>query len=208
VSTVAERGSPPTRERPNRDAQAVAGPESSFPIRRHPGDVLRVVAGGALLVLSAAIATTERVGTLERDLFRLINHLPSALEIPPIAVMQAGAIAAVPACAAVALIANRPRLARDLAVSGTTAWLLAKVVKDFVSRARPDALLSDVIVRTPATPASASRRGTRPWPPRWPRRPDRSRPVAPVTPPGWSWRWCRPAVSTSARTCPTTSSAA
>ena len=147
MSTVAERGPPPTREGPSREAQAVLAPEASFPIRRHPGDVLRVVVGGTLLALSAAIASTERVGTLERDLFRLVNHLPSALEVPLIGVMQAGAIAAVPACAAIALVANRRRLARDLAVSGTTAWLLAKVVKDIVSRARPDALLSDVIVR-------------------------------------------------------------
>ena len=147
MSTVAERGQAPTPAGPSRQAQTAPGPESSLPIRRHPGDVLRVVVGGALLAVSAAIASTERVGTLERDLFRLINHLPSALEVPLIAVMQAGAIAAVPACAAVALIAKRPRLARDLAVSGTTAWLLAKVVKDFVSRARPDALLSGVIVR-------------------------------------------------------------
>jgi len=147
MSTVAERGPPPTREGPSREAQAAPGPEASFPIRRHPGDVLRVVVGGTLLALSAAIASTERVGTLERDLFRLVNHLPSALEVPLIGVMQAGAIAAVPACAAIALVAKRRRLARDLAVSGTTAWLLAKVVKDVVSRARPDALLSDVIVR-------------------------------------------------------------
>jgi uncharacterized membrane protein YbhN (UPF0104 family)/membrane-associated phospholipid phosphatase len=122
-----------------------------MPIRRHPGDVLRVVVGGALVAASAAIASTERVGALERDLFRLINQLPSALEVPLITVMQVGAIAAVPACAAVAVVTKRPRLARDLAVSGTTAWLLAKVVKDFVSRARPDALLSDVIVRHAST---------------------------------------------------------
>ena len=60
MSTVAERG-PPTREGPSREAQAVPRPEASFPIRRHPGDVLRVVVGGALLALSAAIASTERV---------------------------------------------------------------------------------------------------------------------------------------------------
>jgi hypothetical protein len=120
MSTVAERGPPPTREGPSREAQAVPRRVSSFPIRRHPGDVLRVVVGGALLALSAAIASTERVGTLERDLFRLINHLPSALEVPLIAAMQAGAIAAVPACAAGCagvpardlLAADRPRLAR------------------------------------------------------------------------------------------------
>jgi glycosyltransferase 2 family protein len=147
MTTVAKRGPPPTPAGPSRDARVVPAAESSMPIRRHPGDVLRVVVGGALLAAAAAIASTERVGTLERDLFRLVNHLPSALDIPLITVMQAGAIAAVPACAAIALVTKRPRLARDLAVSGTTAWLLAKVVKDFVSRARPDALLSGVVVR-------------------------------------------------------------
>jgi undecaprenyl-diphosphatase len=38
---------------------------------------------------------------------------------------------------AVALVARRSRLARDLAIAGTAAWLLAKVVKDIVSRAPP-----------------------------------------------------------------------
>jgi undecaprenyl-diphosphatase len=151
MTTVAERGPPTTPGGPSRDAQAPPEPEPAMPIRRHPGDVLRVVVGGALLAASAAIASTERVSTLERDLFRLVNHLPSALDIPLIVVMQAGAIAAVPACAAVAFVTKRRRRARDLAVSGTTAWLLAKVVKDFVSRARPDVLLSDVVVRHAGT---------------------------------------------------------
>ena len=116
-------------------------------IRRHPGDVLRVVVGGIILATSGAVAATDRVGTFEADLFRLINHLPSQLEVPLIAIMQAGSLGAVAASAAVALAARRPRLARDLAVSGIAAWLLAKVAKDFVSRARPGVLLNDVILR-------------------------------------------------------------
>jgi glycosyltransferase 2 family protein len=123
------------------------GTRTAPPIQRHPGDILRVVVGGVLLAVTAAVAVTERVSTFERDLFRLVNHLTSALEIPLIGVMQAGAVATVPVCAVVALAARRPRLARDLAVSGTAAWLLAKVVKDVVSRGRPDTLLSGVIIR-------------------------------------------------------------
>jgi undecaprenyl-diphosphatase len=106
-----------------------------------------VVVGGIILATSGAVAATDRVGTFEADLFRLINHLPSQLEVPLIAIMQAGSLGAVAASAAVALAARRPRLARDLALSGIAAWLLAKVAKDFVSRARPGVLLSDVILR-------------------------------------------------------------
>jgi hypothetical protein len=73
--------------------------------------------------------------------------LPATLEMPLITVMQAGAIGAVPACVAAALLARRPRLARDLAVAGTAAWVLAKVVKCFVARTRQGVLLPDVVLR-------------------------------------------------------------
>ena len=151
MNRLAERAPPSVPERASEETDRAPATAEAVPIRRHPGDVVRVVVGGAILALSAAIAGTERLSTFERDLFRLVNHLPSALDIPLIAVMQAGTIAAVPACAAVALATRRPRLARDLAIVGTAAWLLARVVKDIVSRARPDALLSDVILRH-ATP--------------------------------------------------------
>ena len=151
MNRLAERAPPSVPERAGEETDRAPATAEAVPIRRHPGDVVRVVVGGAILALSAAIAGTERLSTFERDLFRLVNHLPSALDIPLIAVMQAGTIAAVPACAAVALATRRPRLARDLAIAGTAAWLLARVVKDIVSRARPDALLSDVILRH-ATP--------------------------------------------------------
>ena len=48
------------------------------------------------------------MSTFERDLFRVVNHLPSVLEIPIIGVVQAGAVGAVPVCAAVALAAPAP----------------------------------------------------------------------------------------------------
>jgi len=148
TSTGADQPPPIACELPAREGPARrSATREPRAIRRHPGDVLRVVVGGIILATTAAVAATDRVGTFESDLFRLINHLPSQLEVPLIAVMQAGTLAAVAVSAAVALAARRPRLARDLALAGTAAWLLAKVAKDFVSRARPGVLLNDVILR-------------------------------------------------------------
>ena len=59
--------------------------------------------------------------------------------------MQAGTLAAVFVAAGLALAARRWRLARDLVASGTLAWLAAKVVKNFVRRGRPSALLHGVV---------------------------------------------------------------
>ena len=50
-----------------------------------------------------------------------------------------------------ALAARRPRLARDLALAGALAWVLARVVKGLVGRARPDALLHGVVERAVGT---------------------------------------------------------
>jgi hypothetical protein len=97
-------------------------------VRRHPADVLRVLAGGLVVAAGGMAAHHGHVFAFDVNLFRLVNQLPDALGRPLLAVMQLGALAAVPAVAAVALAARRPRLARDLALSGTLAWVLAKLV--------------------------------------------------------------------------------
>ncbi|MDQ3897874.1 MAG: TIGR00374 family protein, partial [Actinomycetota bacterium] len=123
--------------------------ESSADIRvlRHPGDLLRVVLGAATLLGTLALVRSRRVGRLEADVFRLINDLPQALDVPMSAAMQAGSLAAVPLAAVAALLARRPRLARDLAAAGSTAWLLARVVKELAGRGRPGSLLQGVVLR-------------------------------------------------------------
>jgi uncharacterized membrane protein YbhN (UPF0104 family)/membrane-associated phospholipid phosphatase/tRNA A-37 threonylcarbamoyl transferase component Bud32 len=113
--------------------------------------VLRVLLGGLALAAGALAARQVHVATLDANLFRLFNQLPDALGRPLLVAMQLGAVAAVPVVAALALAARRPRLARDLALAGGLAWVLARVVKDVVGRARPAALLEAVIQRTPAT---------------------------------------------------------
>ena len=116
-------------------------------VRRHPGDVLRVLVGSLVVAAGALAAYHGHVFAFDANLFRLVNQLPGALGRPLLLVMQLGAVAAVPVAAAVALAARRPRLARDLALSGGLAWVLAKVVKGLVGRARPVALLQGVVER-------------------------------------------------------------
>ena len=126
-----------------------AGPHAGWArlrhVRRHPGDVLRVLVGG-LVAAGALAAHHGHVFAFDANLFRLVNQLPDALGRPLLAVMQLAAVAAVPAVVPV-LAARRPRLARDLALSGSLAWVLARVVKDLVGRAQPVALTDGVIER-------------------------------------------------------------
>lgn len=121
-------------------------------VYRHPGDVFRVVVGLAVLAWLSVVAAGGVVTGPERDVFRLLNDLPDWLDGPMRVVTQAGWVGAVPVAAAVAIVLRRRRAALDLALAGSAAWLLAKVVKDLAHRSRPGVLLDDVILRgVPAT---------------------------------------------------------
>lgn len=120
---------------------------SDPPARRHPGDVVRVVLGTAAVAASAFAARRTRPGSAETDVFRLVNELPEALSFPLRLLMQAGSVGALPVTVALALLARRPRLARDMGVAGIVAWLSAKAMKVVVDRGRPGGLLDSVTVR-------------------------------------------------------------
>jgi membrane-associated phospholipid phosphatase len=108
----------------------------------------RVLAlGSAVLAATGILAGAGRVGRRERRLFHRVNELPEAMYGPVWVVMQGGTFGTVPAVSAVAALAGHDSLARRLAISGTSAWLLAKGVKRVVRRGRPDALLAGVRVR-------------------------------------------------------------
>lgn len=117
------------------------------PIQRRPTDLLWLVAGAVLLVLSALPVNADRVAALEADAFRLVNDLPSL----PFAIvwvpMQLGNFLVVPAAVLAALAFRRWRLAAGLALAGVGVYALAKVVKRFVERGRPSDVLDDVVVR-------------------------------------------------------------
>ena len=114
---------------------------------RHPADLLRAGLGAILLVLSAALAHRGHPGTFEVNLFGLINQLPGALGPPITAIMQLGSLGAVPLAAGVALAYRRFRFAFDLAVAGSLAWILARLVKELVERGRPATLIDHVLIR-------------------------------------------------------------
>ena len=114
---------------------------------RHPGDIVRVVVGITVLALGGLAANRGRVGTLEKDIFRVVNDLPNGVSFLLKTVMQAGAFPSIIVFTAIALVVRRPRMARDLAVAGVSAWLLAIGVKRLVAEGRPADLLQDVVLR-------------------------------------------------------------
>lgn len=144
------RGRAPGRAGGAEGAGAALGGVSRLVLPRHPGDLVRLVLGLAILAGSAALVRRDRVGLLETNLFRLVNDLPAALYPVFWTVMQLGNLIAVPAVTAAAALTRRFRLALNLALAGGVAWLLARAVKQAVERGRPPSLLDEVHVRGPA----------------------------------------------------------
>ncbi|SPT51149.1 lysylphosphatidylglycerol synthase domain-containing protein [Actinomadura madurae] len=114
---------------------------------RHPADVVRLVAGLGICLLLSLFAADGLLLRPEADAFRLVNDLPGWLFRPVDIVMQTGSLGAVAVTATAALAARRFRLTADLALGGSLAWLIAKLVKDLADRGRPGALLSEVVLR-------------------------------------------------------------
>jgi uncharacterized protein (TIRG00374 family) len=113
---------------------------------RHPGDALRLVLGVAVLLLTTAAVHVDYLGSREAALFRLVNELalPDWTWPGVWLLMQLGVVGAVPLVAAAALLTRRLRLALDAVLAAGSIYLVAKVIKQFVQRGRPDTLLDDV----------------------------------------------------------------
>ena len=124
---------------------------------------LHVCLAAAGLAAAGLIARAPEVSPAERNTFELAGRLPRGAAPALWLVMQAGSLPAVYVAAGLVLAARRPRLAADLAASGTAAWVAAKLVKPVVHRGRPAQLLPDVAVYGRPQSGSASRPATRPW---------------------------------------------
>jgi glycosyltransferase 2 family protein len=113
---------------------------------RHPGDAVRVVLGTAVLALTTTAIRKNFVGDREAALFRVVNELalPGWTWPGVWLVMQLGVIGAVPLVAVLALATRRLRLALDAVLAAGSIYLIAKLVKEFVQRGRPQTLLDDV----------------------------------------------------------------
>ena len=102
-----------------------------------------------LLLVSRAEARRPEIPAYEVELFRRVNGAGDRIRVPVRTIMQAGTFGTVPAVSVLAWLFGRKRLAASLAVSGTIAWVGAKVVKPFGGRQRPQAILPDVTIREP-----------------------------------------------------------
>jgi glycosyltransferase 2 family protein len=113
---------------------------------RHPGDALRVTLGLLLLAAASLGIHKQRIGTRETDVFRVVNDLDlPGWTYPGVwLVMQLGVIGAVPLVVGLALATRRLRLALDAALAAGSIYLIAKVIKQFVQRGRPQTLLDNV----------------------------------------------------------------
>ncbi|MGB6058025.1 MAG: phosphatase PAP2 family protein [Microthrixaceae bacterium] len=107
-----------------------------------------LVAGGAVLVSSAALARPGSVSEREAGVFRILNSGLGPLEKPLWAVMQSGNGLSALVVPALMVVSGRSRTdAGRAAAAGFGAWQIAKAVKRLVPRARPALLLDDVHLR-------------------------------------------------------------
>ena len=113
---------------------------------------MRIILGLALLVWASLAATSVETSTIEINLFRLINQLPGAAGAPLIGIMQFGALPAVPVIALVCFLGRRRRLARLLAIGGTTAWIAAQVLAQIVAQRPLDERVSGAVLHGAVTP--------------------------------------------------------
>ena len=115
---------------------------------RHAGDIVRLVVGSTLLLITALLARIRTLSTFEADVFHLINDLPDVLYRPVVVIMQMGQFAAVLVAAVLAwIVVRRLRPGIDILVAGTLAWLATKAVKIVVARPRPDELVTGLHLR-------------------------------------------------------------
>jgi len=107
-----------------------------------------VLLAAALLVLIVSIAAARQaLSDLEVGVFRWANELPDAIRPGVWPLMQYGTFITIPLLTVIALALGRWRLAVAIAISGVGVYLLARVVKEWVERGRPGALLGGVEMR-------------------------------------------------------------
>jgi len=112
-----------------------------------------MVVGATVLVGSALLAERGVYGW-EVAIFQAVNGLPGSLRPLLWVLNQYGTAITIPVATVVALAFRRWVLAAALAMSGVTVYVLAKVIKGYVGRGRPSALLESVVEREPFSPES------------------------------------------------------
>lgn len=106
-----------------------------------------------MLVATTVLAKRDVYGW-EVTIFQAVNGLPDSIRPYLWVVNQYGTAITIPVAAAVALLFRRWRLALSLAISGVAVYLLAKVIKEYVARGRPSAIVEGVVERETFSPDS------------------------------------------------------
>jgi putative heme transporter len=115
-------------------------------VRRRGLDLITLGVGLAIFLLTAVMANGG-LPAWERTLFTAVNGLPDALKPVIWPFMQYGVFLTIPVLCVVALLLRRVRLAVAMALAGVGVYFLARVVKEFVHRGRPEALIDNTVVR-------------------------------------------------------------
>jgi membrane-associated phospholipid phosphatase len=113
-----------------------------------------LVAAGAVVLAATALLARRGVYGWEAAFFRAINDLPGNIRPFIWALNQYGTAITIPVAAVVALVFRKWRMAIALAISGIAVYWLAKVLKEYVARGRPAALLEGVVERETFAPMS------------------------------------------------------
>jgi membrane-associated phospholipid phosphatase len=129
--------------------------ETSPRVVRRRIDAIVVGIGLVVFAMCAAVASSGRVGPLERRVFGWVNGLPDVLTAPMIAVQFLGVLAAGFVVAAIALAFRRYRLAIAAVIVTVLKLLAERGVWQLVSRSRPGTEIPDAIVRG-STPTSGA----------------------------------------------------
>lgn len=103
-----------------------------------------LLVGGLAALVSAALLARAGVYDWEIAVFQAVNELPTAMQPGVWVLNQYGTAVTIPALALVAAVFRRWTLAVALAATGLGVYLLAKVMKEYVQRGRPAALIEFV----------------------------------------------------------------
>jgi membrane-associated phospholipid phosphatase len=140
------------KDHPPRSVPEQASPMARVVQGRRLDFVLMVV--GASLLVGRRPPRRTRCLRMEVAIFQAINGLPGSLRSLLWVLNQYGTAITIPVATVIALAFRRWVLAAALALSGVTVYVLAKVIKGYVGRGRPSALIESVVEREPFSPES------------------------------------------------------
>jgi membrane-associated phospholipid phosphatase len=115
---------------------------------------LEIALIASLLLALTALLASRGVYEAEVAIFQAVNGLPNGIRPFLWVVNQYGTAITIPIAVAVAMAFRRWTLAICLALSGVGVYFLAKVIKGYIERGRPSALVGDVVEREMFSPES------------------------------------------------------